>query len=64
MQIEKYHKIFNNFINGNLTEFREQIKKLSKKELLEFCIETSYHYCERKDILQFLNTVKKHLTIN
>ena len=64
MKIEKYEKIFNNFINGNLSDFRKQIKKLSKKELLEFCIETSYHYWERKDILQFLDTVKKHLTID
>ena len=28
--------IFDNFINGNLNDFKRQIKKLSKKELCQF----------------------------
>ena len=31
-----FWNIFDNFINGNLNDFKQQIKKLSKKELCQF----------------------------
>ena len=39
MKIEKFERIVNNYVNGNLTDYRKQIKKLSKAELIEFCLE-------------------------
>lgn len=39
MKLEKFESIVNNYVNGNLSDFRKQIKKLSKAELIEFCIE-------------------------
>lgn len=36
MKTEKAEKIWNNHLNGNLLEFKQQIKKLTKIELLDF----------------------------
>ena len=32
---EKHEEIINNYINGNLSTYRQQLKKLTKIELLE-----------------------------
>ena len=34
--MEKFESILNNSINGNDSDFRKQVKKLSKLQLLEF----------------------------
>jgi hypothetical protein len=34
---DKQQEIINNYINGNISIFRENIKNLSKKELIDFC---------------------------
>lgn len=36
MTKEKYQTIFDNYINGNISEFRQGVKRLSKLELLNF----------------------------
>ena len=52
---KKYLDIFDNYINGNLSEFREQIKKLSKINLLKcvsFLINMHGKEYNKKDIFQ------------
>lgn len=36
---EKFNSIINNYINGNLSIYKQQLKKLTKIELLEFLSE-------------------------
>jgi hypothetical protein len=35
---QKYNEIFDNYINGNISDFRNEIRKLSKRNLLR-CID-------------------------
>jgi hypothetical protein len=36
MRTEKAEEIYNNHVNGNIRDFWAQVKRLSKKELIEF----------------------------
>ncbi len=59
MKIEKAEEILNNYINGNITDFKEQIRKLSKSDLIFFVLyvsETGY-----MDYETILHTMKKLL---
>ena len=33
---KNYEEIINNFFNGNLSDFRKQVKQMNKKSLLRF----------------------------
>ena len=48
MSKDKSREIIDNYINGNLSDFREQVKKLNKKDLL--CLLQDIESMELKDV--------------
>jgi hypothetical protein len=48
----KFELIVNNYVNGNLTEFRNSLKKLTKNDLMRFCCFCTSFYKNEIDIFQ------------
>jgi hypothetical protein len=57
----KYQKILDNYINGNLSDFREALKKLTKLQLLEFIGFWEYQGMEKTQ--QIINILIVHYSI-
>ena len=59
MNVEKAEEILDNYINGNISDFKEQIRGLTKADLIFFVLyvsETGY-----ADYESILHTIKKYL---
>lgn len=48
----KFETIVLNYINGNLKDFRNALRKLNKSDLLRFCCFCSSRYSNEIDIWQ------------
>ncbi len=55
----KFNTIAENYINGNLKDFRNALKKLSKIELLQFACFCQIYYSESLDIFEIENQFNK-----
>ena len=56
MKMEEYNKLAQDYICGNISDFKEQLNKLSKKELLEFI-----EFAQEELNLNALDTCMKYL---
>lgn len=45
MKFEKFEEIASNYFNGNLTDFKNQLRKLTKLELVAFIEMCEEHAC-------------------
>jgi hypothetical protein len=60
----KFNQIFDNYINGNLSDFRKSIKRLSKLNLLK-CIDfVIINYGQNYDNKDILRIFLYHLQVN
>ena len=60
--MNKFELIINNKINGNLSDFEEQVKKLTKLDLLNLIEYWTGHYgTERHTIINDLRLVFEHV---
>jgi len=55
----KFNTIAENYINGNLKDFRNALKKLSKIELLQFAVFCQIHYSESLTIFEIESQFNK-----
>lgn len=51
MKNQKFENISNNYVNGNIADFKKQLKTLSKKDLVYF-LQWCKEYCEDLDIYE------------
>jgi hypothetical protein len=63
MEVKKMEAILNNLWNGNLSDFRDDVKKLKKYEIVEL-IQFHNETCSNSEKEMFLVKLYNQLTIN
>lgn len=63
MRYEQYQEIAENYINGNLSDFRKSVKRLSKKDTL-ILVEVLSECFEPVNVSKALRIVSKYLDID
>jgi hypothetical protein len=63
MSTEKMFEIVELYVNGNLSDFRKQIKKLNKIELIELIIYSQEENTGLNNKYHFVGVLKTHLEI-
>jgi hypothetical protein len=63
MKVKKMETILNNLWNGNLSDFRDNVKKLKKHEIVEL-IQFYNETCSNSEKEMFLVKLYNQLTIN